>query len=184
MDCCSTEELWWHQRKTLVQFIHVIGIPRCNIYCILKVMLFNNEWFYRLFQSLYHVLTASPLYLLVPFAPHDFLFYFSTSTHVFHSSFVSWTRCSWPVLKLTFFFFLDKTVKLCGKWCWNLEELRSTLILILTTAGFNKIVFPFLQLQSLILHKYLWSPEYIITSAYCYVCVCVCVHFLGLYTFL
>lgn len=30
--------------KTLMQFIHVIGIPRCNIYCILKVMLFNNDF--------------------------------------------------------------------------------------------------------------------------------------------
>lgn len=30
-------------REVLMQFIHVIGIPRCNTYCILKVMLFNNE---------------------------------------------------------------------------------------------------------------------------------------------
>lgn len=30
-------------REMLMQFIHVIVVPRWNIYYILKVMLFNNE---------------------------------------------------------------------------------------------------------------------------------------------
>lgn len=35
-------------RKMLMLFIHVIVVPRWNIYYILKVMLFNHDWFYSL----------------------------------------------------------------------------------------------------------------------------------------
>lgn len=53
---------------------------------------------------------------------------------------------------------------------------------ILTTAGFSKILFPFLQLCTSVLRNYLWSQEYIITLAYCYVLVYISL--LGLYTVL
>lgn len=36
-------------REMLMQFIHVIVVSRWNIYYILKVMLFNHDWFYSLF---------------------------------------------------------------------------------------------------------------------------------------
>lgn len=36
-------------REMLIQFIHVIVVPRWNICYILEVMLFNHDWFYRIF---------------------------------------------------------------------------------------------------------------------------------------
>lgn len=105
---------------------------------------------------------------------HDFHLY----SHVFHSSLSSWTRCSWPFFKLTFFFSFSLKRDWKALWelmlkCGGARMLRSIPILILTTAGSYKILFPFLQFHTLILHNYLWSQEYIITLAYCYVLVSV-----------
>lgn len=85
----------------------------------------------------------------------------STSTHMFFIL-LSAPEPDAPDLSLSLLFFFSFSLKRDWKALWELmlkcggaRMLRSIPILILTTAGSYKILFPFLQFHTLILHNYL-----------------------------
>ena len=119
-------------------------------------MLFNIELVYDS-SSLY--ITFTVIFVRILFLT-CLLFYISTSTYVFL------ILCSVRepdaadfFLKLTFFL-LNEAASFVGidVEIWRSKMLKCLISShIMTTAGFNKILFPFLQLHTSILHNYLWS---------------------------
>lgn len=83
------------------------------------------------------------------------------------------------------FFFLNEAESFMGIdiEMWRSKNIKMpTLILHFDHCRFQQDSLPFLQLCTSVLRNYLWSQEYIITLAYCYVLVYI--RLLGLYTVL